>query len=44
MGVFRKQGIFGNHGSYWIDCYVNGHRKREVIGPDKRPAETMLHW
>jgi integrase len=36
MGVFRKQGVF------WIDYYVNGHRKRERIGPDKRLAETVL--
>lgn len=36
MGVFKKQGV------YWIDNYVNGHRKRERIGPDKRLAETVL--
>jgi integrase len=36
MGVFKKQGV------YWIDYYVNGHRKRERIGPDKRLAE-MVH-
>jgi integrase len=36
MGVFRKQGV------YWIDYYLNGHRKRERIGPDKRLAETVL--
>jgi hypothetical protein len=36
MGVFRKQGI------YWIDYYVNGHRKRERIGPHKRLAEMVL--
>lgn len=36
MGVFRKQGV------YWIDYYVQGHRKRERIGPDKRLAETVL--
>jgi hypothetical protein len=35
MGVFRKQGV------YWIDYYVNGHRRRERIGPDKRLAETV---
>jgi integrase len=35
MGVFKKQGV------YWIDYYVNGHRKRERIGPDKRLAETV---
>jgi integrase len=36
MGVFRKQGV------YWVDYYVDGHRKRERIGPDKRLAETVL--
>jgi integrase len=36
MSVFKKQGV------YWIDYYVNGHRKRERIGPDKRLAETVL--
>jgi integrase len=36
MGVFKKQGV------YWIDYYVQGHRKRERIGPDKRLAETVL--
>jgi integrase len=36
MGVFKKQGVF------WIDYYVNGQRKRERIGPDKRLAETVL--
>ncbi len=36
MAVFKKQGV------YWIDYYVNGHRKRERIGPDKRLAETVL--
>jgi hypothetical protein len=28
MAVFKKQGV------YWIDYYVNGHRKRERIGPE----------
>jgi hypothetical protein len=37
MSVFKTQGVF------WIDYYVNGHRKRERIGPDKRLAETALH-
>jgi integrase len=37
MAVFKKQGV------YWIDYYVQGHRKRERIGPDKRLAETVLH-
>jgi integrase len=36
MSVFKKQGV------YWIDYYVNGHRKRERIGPDKRLAENVL--
>jgi hypothetical protein len=36
MSVFKKQGVFG------IDYYVDGHRKRERIGPDKRLAETAL--
>ena len=37
MSVFKKQGV------YWIDYYVNGRRKRERIGPDKRRlAETVL--
>ena len=35
MVVFKKQGV------YWIDYYVNGRRKRERIGPDKRFAETV---
>jgi hypothetical protein len=36
MAVFKKQRV------YWIDYYVNGYRKRERIGPDKRLAETVL--
>jgi integrase len=36
MGVFKKQGV------YWIDYYVQGHRKRERIGPDKRLAENVF--
>jgi hypothetical protein len=36
LAVFKKQGV------YWIDYYVNGRRKRERIGPDKRLAETVL--
>jgi integrase len=35
MGVFKKQGV------WWIDYYVNGYRKRERIGADKRLAETV---
>jgi integrase len=34
--VFRKQGV------WWVDYYVDGHRKRERIGLDKRLAETVL--
>ncbi len=36
MAIFKKQGV------YWVDYYVNGRRKRERIGPDKRLAETVL--
>ena len=36
MAVFKKQGV------YWIDYYVNGRRKRERIGPDKKLAEVVL--
>jgi hypothetical protein len=36
MAVFKKQGV------YWIDYYVNGRRKRERIGPDKRLAEIVI--
>lgn len=36
MGVFKK------HGSWYIDYYVNGRRKREKIGPNKRQAELVL--
>src|SRR5919109_3013714 len=36
MAVFKKQGVF------WIDYHVNGRRKRERIGPDKRLAEVVL--
>jgi hypothetical protein len=36
MSVFKKQGV------YWIDNYVNGHRKRERIASDERLAETVL--
>jgi hypothetical protein len=37
MNVSKKPGV------YWIDYYVNGHRKRERVGTDKRLAETVLH-
>src|SRR3989338_5547161 len=36
MAVYLK----GN--TYYIDYYVDGRRKRECIGPDKRLAETVL--
>jgi hypothetical protein len=36
MAVFKKRGV------YWIDDQVNGRRKRERIGADKRLAETVL--
>lgn len=36
MGVYQK----GN--TYYIDYYVDGRRRRECIGPDKRLAETVL--
>jgi hypothetical protein len=36
MAVFKKQGV------YWIDDHVNGQRKRERTGPDKRLAEPVL--
>jgi integrase len=36
VAVFKKQGV------WWIDYYVEGHRKRERIGPDKKLAATVL--
>jgi hypothetical protein len=36
MSVFKKQEV------YWIDYYVNGHRKRERIGPGTRLLEAVL--
>jgi hypothetical protein len=36
MSVFKKQGV------YWIDYHVNGHRKREHIGPDTRLLIAVL--
>jgi hypothetical protein len=36
VSVFKKQGV------YWIDFYVNGHRKRECIGPGRRWAKMAL--
>jgi hypothetical protein len=35
MAVFKKQGV------YWIDYYVNGHRKRDRISPDVRLSEPV---
>ena len=37
MGVFKKQG------SWWVDYRVNGRRRREKIGPNKKLAETVLN-
>jgi hypothetical protein len=37
MSVFEKQGV------YWIDYYVNGHRKPERIAIGKFQAEIVLH-
>src|SRR5262245_54407257 len=36
MAVFKKQDV------YWIDYYVNGQRRRERIGPDKKLAQVAL--
>ncbi len=36
MGVFLK------NGAWWIDYRVNGRRKRQKIGPNKRLAERVL--
>jgi hypothetical protein len=36
MGVMLK------NGSWWIDYYVQGRRKREKIGPSKSLAESVL--
>ncbi|MFC1621604.1 tyrosine-type recombinase/integrase, partial [Candidatus Omnitrophota bacterium] len=36
MGIYKKRK------NYYIDYYVNGERKRECIGTDKRLAETVL--
>jgi hypothetical protein len=36
MSVFKKQGV------YWIDYYVNGHRKRERNGPVTRLLKMVL--
>jgi len=36
MGVFRK------NGNFWIDYYIHGRRKREMVGPDKALAVTVL--
>jgi hypothetical protein len=34
MAVFKKQGV------YWIDYYVNGHRRQEPHWAGERLAET----
>ena len=36
------KGIFQRGDNYYIDYYVNNRRKREMIGPSKRLAETVL--
>jgi integrase len=36
------RGIFIRDGAYWLHYYVNGKRKRERIGPDRRLAEMVL--
>jgi len=38
MGVFKKQGV------YRVNYYINGHRKRERVGQDKRLDETVSVW
>lgn len=35
-------GVFKRGQDWWIDYYVNGRRKREKIGPNRRLAETVL--
>lgn len=43
MGVFRKKDLQGKPDTFrWIEYYINGRRKRERIGPNKRLAETVL--
>ncbi|MFH1434945.1 MAG: site-specific integrase [Pseudomonadota bacterium] len=37
MGVFKKQE------SWWIDYRIDGRRRREKIGPNKKLAETVLN-
>jgi hypothetical protein len=36
------KGMFIRDGAYWLLYYVNGVRKRERVGPDKRLAEQVL--
>jgi hypothetical protein len=36
MRVFKKQGV------YWIDYYLQAHRRRERIGSDKCSAKTVM--
>lgn len=35
-------GIYQRDGNYFIDYRVNGIRKRHLVGPDKKLAETVL--
>jgi len=37
MGLFLKKG------SWYIDYYVEGRRRRELIGPNKKLAQSVLH-
>lgn len=37
MGIFKKDD------NYYIDYYVSGKRKREMIGPNKKLAESVLY-
>ncbi|HXH14126.1 MAG TPA: hypothetical protein VNP04_30725 [Alphaproteobacteria bacterium] len=34
--------MFNEQGVWWIDYDVNGRRKRERIGPDKKLVEVVL--
>ncbi len=34
--------IFEKHGNYYIDYYVSGRRKREMIGPNRKLAVQVL--
>jgi len=38
----EKMGVFKKNGYWYIDYYVDGRRKREKVGPNKRQAELVL--